>query len=140
PPFPQALLLQVAKLADALPGELEQGCQFVVAKGRLFARPLNLDELAAAGHYHVHIDVGGHVLRIIEVQHRFATNDSHADCGDAITEGEAAGIGQVLLYAAERIDQGNERPGDTCSARAAVGLEHVAIDRDRTLAESIEID
>ncbi len=38
------------------------------------------------------------------------------------------------------VDQRDERAGDAGGARAAVGFEHVAVERDRALAERVQID
>ena len=40
----------------------------------------------------------------------------------------------------DRIDERDVAAGDRRRARAAVGLQHVAIDRDRALAERLQID
>src|SRR5262245_5513297 len=97
PRFPERFLLQVAKLADAGFGELEERREVVIAKRRFFTRALDLDEPATASHDDVHIDVGIDVLGIFEIEYRFAINNADTDCGDAISERKADWIGQCLL-------------------------------------------
>ena len=51
-----------------------------------FARPLDLDEPAAAEPDDVQVDLGGRVLDVVEVEDRLAVHDPGADGRDAVAE------------------------------------------------------
>ena len=97
-------------------------------------RRLHLDEPAVAGHHDVHVDVGGRVLGVVEVEQRLAVDDADRDgrdrAGERLREAEAV----------ERALRRDVRAADRRAARAAVGLEHVAVEPDRPLAERLEVD
>ena len=50
----EGLTLDSGELLDAAAGEFQERCQVGVVEGGFFARALDLDEAAAAGHDHVH--------------------------------------------------------------------------------------
>ena len=106
----------------------------VAVERHLLGRRLHLDEPAVAGHDDVHVDVGARVLRVVEVEQRLAVDDADRHGGDRarqrLREAEAV----------ERPLRGDVRAGDRGAARAAVGLEHVAVEADRPLAERLEVD
>src|SRR5690349_1870197 len=61
--------LQTDQPSDALPGQRQQLVEARLGKGRLLGGALHLDEGPRAGHHHVHVDLGGGVLHVVEVEH-----------------------------------------------------------------------
>ena len=57
-----------------------------VVERRVFGGGLHFDELAGAGHHHVHIDVGLRVLFVAEVQHAARRDDPDAGGGHVIAD------------------------------------------------------
>ncbi len=104
------------------------------AKGLAFGGGLHFDEAATAGHDHVHIDFGAGIFLIAEIQHGVAENDAYAGGGDGIGEGDRAqdSRGDHALEGQRERDVGS---GDGGGARAAIGLNDVAIEPDGALAE-----
>ena len=86
------------------------------------------------GHHDVHVGLGGRVLGVLEVEERLAVDDPDRDGGDR--PGERLREAELV----ERAARGDVRAGDRRAARAAVGLQHVAVEPDRPLAERLEVD
>ena len=106
---------------------------------RALRRRLHLDEAAVAGHHHVGVDLGGRVLAVVEVEQRRPVHDPARNCRNG--SGQRGAFQQSLGYeAVARQPQGNHPAGDRGAARAAVGLQHVAVDVDGALAERREVD
>ena len=101
--------------------------------GHALRRRLHLDEPAVAGHDDVQVDVGGRVLDVVEVEQELAADDPERDRRDRarhrLREPEPV----------ERPPRRDPGPGDRRAARAAVGLEHVAVEPERPLAERLEV-
>src|SRR5438874_8776519 len=74
--------LRGRELLDAPRSELEQVVEAGPAEGRPLGGRLHLDQGAVAGHDDVHVDLGGRVLGIIEVEQRYSVHDSNRDGGD----------------------------------------------------------
>ncbi len=103
------------------------------------AVPWTSTNLPLAGHHDVHVGLGAHVLDVGQVEARDAVDDADADRGDRAGErlaGQRAGGAQVGDGVGER----DVRAGDRGRAGAAVGLEHVAVELDRVLAERLVVD
>src|SRR6266542_700900 len=111
----------------------------IAAEGRLLRRSLHLDEGAGAGHDHVHVDLGRRVLDVVEVEHRRAADDAHADGRHAVTHRRARHRAR-FDDRADGVGHGDEAACDGRRARAAVGLDDVAVDPDRALAELGHLD
>ena len=90
-----------------------------------------------AGHDEVHVDVGAGIFFVAEIEQNVSVDDAHADGGDEIISGpgQSSGIHHFLQRDAKR----HEGAGDGRGARAAVGLNDVAVDPDSALAEAREI-
>ena len=105
------------------------------ASGRTgpLGRRLDVDERAVARHHDVQVDVRRRVLGVVEVEQRLAVDDADGDRGD--------GAGQRLREpeAVERPMGGHPDAADRCAARAAVGLQDVAVEPERPLAERLEV-
>src|SRR5947209_5874232 len=80
------LLLESCDLLDAPLGEPEQLVEPLPGEGILLGRRLHLDEPAVTGHDDVHVGVRGRVLRVVEVEHRDAADDTDGDRGDGVRE------------------------------------------------------
>ena len=74
------------------------------------------------------------VLRVVEVEQRLAVDDADRDRGDRARERLRE------PEAVERALRRDVRAADRGAARAAVGLEDVAVEPDRPLAERLEVD
>jgi hypothetical protein len=88
---------------------------------------------ACSRHDDVHVDLRLRVLRVVEVEQRLVADDPDRDRGDG--SGQRPTEPETLERAAGR----NVRPRDRSAARAAVGLQDVAVDPQRALAECLEI-
>src|SRR5262245_28472714 len=123
---------------DAGAREAQERAHLALVERRALARALHLDEAALAGHHHVHVHVGAGILDIVEVDARVALHEADRDRSDRVLE---RGPRELVLVREphERIVQRHERAVDRGGARAAIGLEHVAVERDRALAERGEI-
>ena len=102
------------------------------AERHLLGGALHLDELAAARHHDVHVDLGRRVLGVVQIERRLAGHDAHADRGHAVAQ---HGGGGQAGNPRDGVGQGHEAAGDGGGARAAVGLDHVAVHPHRALAE-----
>ena len=109
-------------------GEVDERVELGAAEGHALGRRLHLDQAPVAGHDDVHVHVGRRVLLVVEVEERLAVDDPDGDGAD-----EVGRLGEPGLAGGER--QRDPGARDRRGARAAVGLEHVAVDPDRALAE-----
>ena len=103
-------------------------------EGQAFGRALHLDEPPVAGLHDVHVHVRARVLLVGEVQHRHAADHADARRGHVIVHGDRLDLSRRahVLHGEHHRD---EPAGDRRGARAAVGLNHVAVDPDRPLAQ-----
>ena len=115
-------------------GEIEQRIELVAAECVTFGRALHFDEAAAIVHDHVHVGLGAGILGVVEIEHRHARADAdrhgrhlavqRRGSDEPLREQRVAGIGE------RHVSAGNRR-----GARAAVGLQHIAVERDGAFAE-----
>jgi hypothetical protein len=106
---------------------------------RALGGALHLDDAARAGHHHVHVGVAVGVLGVVEVEHRLAAPHADRHRGDrsrAAATRRACRGAQPL----DRIVHRDPGAGDRGGAGAAVGLQHVAVDLQRALAERLQVD
>src|SRR5262249_58837353 len=71
---------------DAQLAQLEQAVELTAVERRLLAAGLHLDEVAAAGHHQVQVDVGVAVLDVLQVEQLLVVEQADADGGDAVAE------------------------------------------------------
>src|SRR6478609_4828431 len=128
------VLLEALQVLDAACGEVEQLVQAFAIEWNLLRGGLHFHESAVVRHDHVHVDVGGRVLRIVEVEQRLPVDDADRDGGD--TPGERLRQAEAVECTAG----GDVGAGDRGAARAAVGLQHVAVEVDGALAQRAEVD
>src|SRR5690348_2572576 len=127
-------LLRLANLGDALRSQVEQLVQCVAVERRALGGRLHLDQPFAAGHDDVQVDLGTRVLHVVEVEQQLAAHDSERHRCDRVRKHAR----EASL--AERARSGDVRSRDRRAARAAVGLEHVAVEPERPLAQRLEVE
>ena len=110
-----------------------------LAERRALGRALDLDDPARAGHHEIGVGAGLRILGIVEVEHRRALHDAAGDRGDVVDEHVLADH-RAGAHPGERVVERHPGAGDRGGARAAVGLEHVAVDGDLALAERLQVD
>ena len=135
-PDDRALLLD--ELSDAFVRKAEQRVQRVAIEGLPFRGALHLDEAPVARLHDVHVHFGARVVLVGQVEQRLAVDDADADGGDRVGQrNRADDVARAQRLERER--QRDERAGDRRRARAAVGLDHVAVDPDRALTERRQV-
>ena len=120
--------------------EVQQLVEFVAAEGVALGRALHLDEAAAAVHDDVHVGLGVRVLGVIQVEHRHAAVDARPRPRPPGRAADSRCSARRFEQRIDRVGERDEAAGDRRGARAAVGLQHVAVDRDRALAERLQVD
>src|SRR5580692_585440 len=123
---------------DALARQRNHLCELSVIEDLVLGGGLQFDDFVAGGHDEIHVNVGPGIFFVVEVEKDLAVDDADADGGDEILDGgggQSAGVDEALESQAER----NECSGDGSSARAAIGLDDVAVDPDGALTEAFEI-
>jgi len=131
--------LELDEGGDAGLGEGDELGELGVVEGELFGGGLDFDELPCPGHDEIHIDFGGGVFFVAEVEQGDALVDADAGGGDVIAQGgffEDAGFEELTDGDAE----GDIGAGDGSGAGTAVGLDDVAVDGEGALAEGGEVD
>ena len=99
----------------------------------MFAGALHLHESSGAAHHDVHVHLGLHVLGVLEIGAYFAVD--HADAHGCHPPLHGRRLDAIRLHhPVERIHHRHARAGDRRRARAAVGLQHVAVHLERELA------
>src|SRR5215211_280690 len=129
----ERVFLRPRDLVDPGSGQVEQLVEPLPRKRLPLRRRLHLDQLAAAGRDDVDVDVGGRVLRVVEIEQRLAVHDSCGDGGDGTGE---------RLREPEPVEPQLGRDinaGDRGRPCAAVGLQDVAVEPERALAERVEV-
>jgi len=126
--------LHVRDDRQRLQGVIEHGVELSFVEGIAFGGALNLDEVARSGHDHVHIDIRASVHCVVEIELWRAVDDTDGDGADRV----AQGVVLELAFFLEPL--GGERQSDVAAsegggARAAVGLNDVAVDRDGAFTE-----
>ena len=137
--YPVALAWTARRPSMPALGQGEELVEVRARERRALGGRLDLDEAAFAGHDDVGVDLRARVLRVVEVEQRLAVDDAAGDGGDRAGErqrGELALVDQAPAGELER----DVAAGDRGAARAAVGLQDVAVDVDGALAELGEVD
>src|SRR5207249_1877811 len=129
--------LERDEATDAPLGDRQERVEPGAAERHLLGSSLHLDELAGAGHDDVHVDLGARVLHVMQIEHPRAVNDAAADRADAVAERRRR---LQAGRARDRVGHGDEAAGDGRRARAAIGLDHVAVHPHGALADLASID
>ncbi len=135
---PHGLRLRGVDPFAADPREAQQAQQVFLVVARALGGRLGLGDLAAFEQHEVGVRVGRAVLEVVEVEHRGALVDAARDRGNLGNDrilGDRAGLHQPV----DRQPQRHPRAGNGRGARAAVGLEHVAVEDDLPLAELFHV-
>ncbi len=101
-------------------------------------RGLDLHEAAVAGDHGVEVHLGGRVLLVVQVEAQLAVHHPGGDGGDGVEQRQLVQAEQVLDLERDLV-HGDVRAGDARRARAAVGLQHVAVHGDGALADDAEV-
>ena len=136
-------MLERCQPAVAGSGQVEQCSQLGAVEGGVLGGALDLDEPAVPGLDDVHIGLGTHVLLVGQVEAGHAVDDSDRDRGQGVGQHRLAGAGldeSPLGTPGDGVGQGHVGAGDRRGAGTAVGLQDVAVKRDRVLTQSGHID
>ena len=106
--------------------------------GVFSAVPWNLDDAAIARHDEIHVGIGLGVFGVIEIEHRLALKHAAGNRRDMILQWIARHH-LARLHPGNAVIKCDPGPCDRGGSRAAVGLQHVAVDRDLPFAERDEI-
>src|SRR5579862_2162772 len=122
-------LLRFMQPRDALGGKVQELIELVAAERMTLGGSLHLDEPAARIHHDVHVGLGVGILGVIEIEDRDSPIDADGNGGDLSMQGTRIehALSQQHIH---RVRQRDESAGDRRSARAAVRLEHVAVERE----------
>ena len=103
-----------------------------------FCRPLYFNNAPVFGHHHVHVRFSGRVLNVFQIANCFAVNNTDRNRGYHPFHRvgfQLAARNQLI----QRICQCNACPGNRSGARAAISLEHVAVQRNGELTQRFQI-
>ena len=67
-------------------GQREQILHFAAGERTAFGGGLNFDEVAAAGHHHVHIDFGARIFFVGKIEQSFVVDDADAGGGHGVDQ------------------------------------------------------
>src|ERR1051325_2453649 len=129
----ESLLLRLADLLDPGRAEVEQLVELISRERHALRRRLHLHEPPRAGHDDVQVDLRARVLLVVEVEQLLAADDPERDGADRVGE-DPTEAGLV-----EGPRGRDVRAANRGAPRAAVGLEHVAVEPERSLAERLHV-
>ena len=130
----QRLALLVQQLRDARGGHAQQPVPHLAREHAALAGSLHLDKVTLAVHDDVHVHVGMAVLRVAQIQRGLPVDDAHADRRHLADDGRSGQLA-VLHQLPDGQRQRDKAAGDGRGARASVGLQDVAVNRNRALAQ-----
>src|SRR6476646_1140978 len=128
------LLLEALQVLDPGCGQVEQLVEPGAVERHLLRRRLHFDETSVVRHDDVDVDVRVRVLGVVEVEQGRPLDHADRDGGDAAAQ---------RLRETEPVERATRCDIRTCdrgTTRAAVGLQHVAVEIDGALAECLEVD
>src|SRR5688572_13525135 len=127
------------QIGDAFVGQREQAGESIGPERFGLRGTLNLDETAVTCFDDIHVDIGFRVFFVGEVEERHAAHHPHADGRHVVGHWNRLEL-IVLLELAQCDHERHKRAGDRRAARAAVGLDDIAVEPDGALAEMSELD
>src|SRR5437773_12313951 len=74
----QCTPLRRVDLAQPASGKVQQAIEITTGESAVLTGALHFDKTAFAAHHDVHVDVGCHVLGIVEIEPRLATQQADA--------------------------------------------------------------
>src|ERR1700730_5928135 len=132
-------LLAEDQLLDALVREREHRIELrAIVRNALRGR-LQLDEALVLRHHTVQIGGGLEVFGVVKIEPRRSVDDAAAHRGEILANCDLVDHPRVL-HALDRHVQRAERTGNRSGARAAISLQHIAIEGDRPLADLAHVN
>src|SRR5699024_4333509 len=133
---------ELGELGGAGDGEVEQLVELVTLEGLALGGALDLDETAGPGDDDVHVRLGRDVLDVGQVEDGLPVDDADGDGGDGVGEHRRRALGDRTVGdpPGDGVGEGDVGAGDGGRAGAAVGLQDVAVEDDRVLAERADVD
>src|SRR6516162_8820939 len=104
----------------------------------MFRRRLHFYDFLAAGDDEVHVHIGARVFLIAQVEQNGAIYNADAGCSHVVANwrhGQRAGRD----HGGHGEAHGDKSPGYGRGARSSVGLDHVAVDEQRALAQLVRV-
>src|SRR5262249_62088237 len=132
----QGVTLQPGQLRAAGDSQVKQLVEQLAIEGLAFGGALYLDEFAVARAHDIHVRLGRDVLAVAQVEPRLAVDDAHADGGNRGSQ-RVALAPVPAPQPADRVREGDVPAGYRGCSGSAVGLQHIAVDHDRVLAERL---
>src|SRR5215210_7828097 len=126
-------LLRLVNRGDPGIGEIEHCVEVVAAERRALRGRLYLHQQPCAGPDDVHVDLCGRVLLVVEVEQALAADHPDRHRRDGVRQRARE------TRVPERAGRRDVCARDRRAARAAVGLEHVAVHPERSLAERLQV-
>ena len=117
-------------------GHIDEGAQLAAGEAALLGGGLGLDKAAVLGHNDIHVHIGRGILLVAKIEQRRAADDANRGGGYQLPE-RGALQGSGLDQSVEGQGQGDGGAGDGGGARAAVGLDDVAVEDDSSFAEGL---
>ena len=102
----------------------------------MFTSTLYLNHITRACAHHVHINDSCTILFVAKIRNRpFWTNTYGNSCTEISNRKFACATkGEV-----HRINEGHKSTGNRCCTRTAIGLNNIAVDRNRTFTECFKV-
>ena len=134
------LALRRGELADPDRGEIEHRVELLAIERAVLGGALDLDQRAVLGADHVHVDLGPGVLDVRQIEHDLAADDADRDRRDRRAERARSASLPVATSFLIANASAIHAPVIEATRVPPSARQHVAIDRDRALAELREID
>src|SRR5687767_8739422 len=114
--------------------QLQELVELRAVERAVLASALHFHEPARRAHHDIHVDLGAHILRVVEIQSRLSVDDSDADRSDTSLNRSRSNLPRFHHPVERLLDRygGAGYRGRACSA---VGDQNVAVDLDREFAE-----
>ena len=99
---------------------------------------MHLDEIALLGHHHVEVHVRFEIFVVAKIEQGLLADQPNAGCCHGCAQRHV--VQRALAYEVEqRLVQRHVGARYRRRSRAAVCLQHVAVQRDRSLADLVEL-
>src|SRR3954452_104047 len=136
------LYLQRDDFVEPALGQPQERVELAAGERRSLGGALDFDEQGLRAfprqHDDVHVDLRGRILRVGKVEHRYSPDYADADrCAERVQRMLRDCLG--LHETRQRVVQREVAAADAGGTRPAVGLQHIAVDHDLTLAERTHV-